>query len=48
MRGLTEGRPHGNPPDHHRRDVASEHYEALAVCGAGDKKAEMRYSLKRI
>jgi hypothetical protein len=26
----------------------SEHYEAVAVCGAGDKKAEMRYSLKRI
>ena len=26
----------------------SEYYRATAICGAGDKKAEMRFSLKRL
>jgi hypothetical protein len=28
--------------------IRSEHYEGLSVCGAGDKEAEMRYTLKRL
>jgi hypothetical protein len=36
------------PPPAPRLAIRSEHYEALSVCGAGDKKAEMRYTLKRL
>lgn len=35
------------PPPHPTLSIRSEHYEALSVCGAGDKNAEMRYTLKR-
>ena len=36
------------PPPAAQISIRSEHYEGLSVCGAGDKKAEMRYTLKRL
>jgi len=36
------------PPPHPVLAIRSEHYEAVSICGGGNQKVEMRFSLKRI